>query len=149
MSFSQFFMFRLDTPPPTPTQLAIRPPLNEKLFPVHRPSGLKRANWNFFSHIFNKRFFFLPFPPVHSSLYKHEIRKEKKQKRPNNWPSFYSPGGQETIIHLRVASEATDHRGGPCSYIDQWLLSARCRGETTTTAVCLQTKDIFHHLYGF
>ena len=27
----------------------LRPTLNEKLFPVHRPSGLKRADWNFFS----------------------------------------------------------------------------------------------------
>ena len=29
-----------------------RPPLIEKLFPVHRPSGLKSADWNSFFHIF-------------------------------------------------------------------------------------------------
>ena len=30
-----------------------RPPLNEKLFPVHRPSGLKMADWNFFFFFFS------------------------------------------------------------------------------------------------
>ena len=34
-----------------------RPPLNKKLFPVHRP-----AVWNFFFFIFSKTFFFLLFP---------------------------------------------------------------------------------------
>ena len=29
--------------------LTMRPPLNKKLFPVHRPGGLKRADWDFFS----------------------------------------------------------------------------------------------------
>ena len=42
---------------------SIRPTLiNEKLFPVHRPSGLKRAEWNFFFlMIFLKSFFPLNF----------------------------------------------------------------------------------------
>ena len=31
----------------TKSILKIRPPLNKKLFPVHRLSGLKRAYWNF------------------------------------------------------------------------------------------------------
>ena len=31
----------------------LRPSLNKKLFLVHRPSGLKGADWNFFVHIFN------------------------------------------------------------------------------------------------
>ena len=41
---------------------------NKKSFPVHRPGGLKRAYWNFFSLFSKKSFFFLPLPPVHSSL---------------------------------------------------------------------------------
>ena len=45
---------------------AVRPPLNKKLFPVHRPSGLKRANWNFYFHI--SKIFVFTFPSVHSSL---------------------------------------------------------------------------------
>ena len=32
---------------------ATEPPLNKK-FPVHRPGGLKRADWNFVFHIFKK-----------------------------------------------------------------------------------------------
>ena len=42
--------------------LSVRPPLNKKLFPVHRPGGLKRAYRNFFFHIFKKKIFFY-FPP--------------------------------------------------------------------------------------
>ena len=41
----------------------IRPPLDEKLFPVDRPSGFKRADWN--SFFFD--FFFFPKKYVHSS----------------------------------------------------------------------------------
>ena len=33
----------------------LRPPLIEKLFPVNRPSGLKRADWNFFFIIFEEK----------------------------------------------------------------------------------------------
>ena len=54
-----------------------RPPLNTKLFPVHRPGGLKRADWNFFFFIFKKKKIFY-FPPVRSSFKKKEIRKGKK-----------------------------------------------------------------------
>ena len=59
--------------------LDTRPPLNEKLFPVHCPSGLKRADWKCYFH---NCLFFLPCPPVHSSLYKHEIRKKRIPDRP-------------------------------------------------------------------
>ena len=46
------------------------PPLNKKLFPVHRPGGLKRAEWDFFL------FFSCYSPlPVHSSVYKNGIRR--------------------------------------------------------------------------
>ena len=34
-----------------------RPPLNKKSFPVHRPGGLKRADWDFFFMIFEKSCF--------------------------------------------------------------------------------------------
>ena len=44
----------------------LRPPLNTKLFPVHRPSGLKRADWKFYFMIFEKVFFFSIFS-VHPS----------------------------------------------------------------------------------
>ena len=42
----------------------VRPPLNKKLFPVHRPDGLKRAGWNFFFRVFNLTSFFYPPPPL-------------------------------------------------------------------------------------
>ena len=54
----------------------MRPPLNKKLCPVHRPSGLKRADWIFFSHIFQNVFFLLPL--LYNLVYKNEIRKKKK-----------------------------------------------------------------------
>ena len=40
--------------------IGFRPSSNKKLFPVHRPGGLKRADWNFFFFLFS--FFFLLFP---------------------------------------------------------------------------------------
>ena len=44
---------------------AIRPPLNKKSFPVHRPGGLKRAEWEvFYFHVFKKK---IPLA-VHSSV---------------------------------------------------------------------------------
>ena len=49
--------------------LTTRPPLDKKLFPVHRPGGLKRADWNFFS-IFSKKFFFFYFSPLYILVYK-------------------------------------------------------------------------------
>ena len=56
-------------------QFILRPPLNKKLFPVHRPSGLKWADWIFlfiylfiyFFQIF--RFFFL-LNPLYILVYK-------------------------------------------------------------------------------
>ena len=33
----------------------VRPPLNKKLFHVHRLGGLKRADWDFFFMIFEKK----------------------------------------------------------------------------------------------
>ena len=65
----------------------LMPPLNKKLFPVYRPGGSKRADWNFFFHLFKKKKMFTP-PPVHSSLKKNEIRKKKKKSRP---PSSFLP----------------------------------------------------------
>ena len=41
----------------------LRPPLNKELFPVHRPSGLKRADWNYLLKYFTNNFFFTPPPP--------------------------------------------------------------------------------------
>ena len=37
------------------TYNTIGPPLNKKVFPVHRPGGLKRADWDFFFMIFEKK----------------------------------------------------------------------------------------------
>ena len=50
----------------------MRPPLNKKLFPVHRPSGLKRAEWDsVFSCLKKKKKLFdYPPPHVHFSLLK-------------------------------------------------------------------------------
>ena len=44
-------------------QVVVGPTSNEHLFPVHRLSGLTRADWkwNFFSMIFEKSIFFLNF----------------------------------------------------------------------------------------
>ena len=50
-----------------PCRFVVRPPLDKELFPVHRQSGLKRADWNFFSTNFEFFFYLLP-RPVHSSL---------------------------------------------------------------------------------
>ena len=74
------------------TMMHTRPPLNEKLFHVHRPTGLIGVSETFF----------FTFRPVHSSLYKNKIRK-KKDSRPTDCPFFGPPAGQETMIHLRVA----------------------------------------------
>ena len=73
-----------------------RPPLNKKWFPIHFPSGLKRADWNFFFMIFENSFFPLNF-------LKNEKMKKIKIFRPPDWLFFPPPDGQETIYHLRVA----------------------------------------------
>ena len=46
---------------------------------MYRPGGSKRADWNFFFHLFNFYLFILYFPPVHSSLKEIEIRRKKKK----------------------------------------------------------------------
>ena len=87
----------------TRKQSLLRPPLNKKLFPVLRLSGLKRADWNsFFS--FSNIFFFFTFFPVYSSLKKMKLGK-KKNSRPPDCPFFCPPGPQETIFYLRMASK--------------------------------------------
>ena len=50
----------------------IRPSSNKKLFPVHRPGGLKRAYWNNFFPIFNFHQFFIYFyfSPLYILVYK-------------------------------------------------------------------------------
>ena len=59
------------------TNCSIRPPLNKKLFPVHRPGLLKRADWNLFFHTFKRILFLLP-PPLYSLVYK-KMKLEKKK----------------------------------------------------------------------
>ena len=88
----------------------VRPPLNKKLFPVHRPGGLKMADWNSFFYIYIY-IFFTP-PPLYNVVYKNEIRKKKKKSCPSDWPCFCPPGPQETTFYLRVASV---HRPPRCS----------------------------------
>ena len=58
-----------------------------------------RADWNFFFHNFGKNVF-LKKKSVHSGKKKNVISKKKKI---SDWPLFLPPGGQETIIHLRMA----------------------------------------------
>ena len=84
------------------TLVQLRPPLNKKLFPVHRPGGSKRADLNIFFHLLKKEEDFLTFSPVHSSLTKLELGKKKKS-RPPDWQFLFPPGSQETIFYLRVA----------------------------------------------
>ena len=65
----------------------VRPPLNKKLFPVYRPGESKRADWNFFSHLFKKKIFFLLFPLYILVFKKIEIRKQKNPDLPTD--SFF------------------------------------------------------------
>ena len=76
------------------------PSLSEKLFPVNRPSGLKRANWNFFFHNFGN------FGPKNQYILVKKKKSHKKNKKISDCPTgvfFLPPGGQETLIHLRMA----------------------------------------------
>ena len=59
----------------------LRPPLNDKLFPV-LSEWTKNVRLELFLSYFQKKKKKLSFPPVHSSLHKHEIRK-KKEKIPD------------------------------------------------------------------
>ena len=74
----------------------MRPPLNIKLFPVHRRNGLKRAEWNafLFFTFFENSFFSLIFS-VHPSQHENE------KKNPALPTGFFggAPGGQATIFH--------------------------------------------------
>ena len=85
--------------------ILFRPPLNKKLFPVHRPSGLKRANWNsfsFFSYFPSPNFFYL----VNMTLKMYILVYEKMNlgnKSLWSWPFLRPLGRQETIFYLRVA----------------------------------------------
>ena len=96
----------------------IRPALNKKLFPVHRPSGLKRADWNFFLLILKIFLFvFLHFP-----LYILVHKKRNwggggggRNSQPPDLPFFCPPGLQETFFYLRVALLRS-----PC---DRWGLA--------------------------
>ena len=69
----------------------IRPLLNKKSFPVHRPGGLKRADWNFFSPYFSPFFFFFSLT-LYTLVYKNEIR-NKKKKFPSSRLAFFLPTG--------------------------------------------------------
>ena len=69
---------------------AVRPPLNKKLFPVYRPGGSKRADWNFFFSIFSFSFFFffLVFP-LYILVY---LKKNKLRKKNSDLPTgFFLP----------------------------------------------------------
>ena len=93
---------------------ALRPPLNKKVFPVYRPGGSKRADWNFFFHL-SKKIYFFYFPPVHSSLKKMKLGKKKKRKkksRPPDW-QFYSPTrstGNDFLLKGGLISSLTLYR---------------------------------------
>ena len=65
--------------------LCLRPPLNKKVFPVHRPGGLKRADWDSFSLIFEKSFF-------SQSCWYILVNEKKKNSRPPDWLCRQSPG---------------------------------------------------------
>ena len=56
----------------------IRLPLNQKLFPVHRPSGLKGADWNFFRNIFIFIFFLNLFPQYIQVYTNMKLKKKKR-----------------------------------------------------------------------
>ena len=67
---------------------------------VHRPGGLKRADWDFFFMFLDKSFF------SQSSWYilvNEKLKTEKIKSRPPDWLFWQSPGGQETIFYLRMA----------------------------------------------
>ena len=77
-----------------------RPTLNKKLFPVHRPGGSKRADWNFFFYIFKKTSFFSLFPLYILVFKKKEIR--EKNKIPTSRLAFFPPTRPTGNNFLRV-----------------------------------------------
>ena len=84
--------------------MALRPSSNKKLFPVHRPGGLKRAYLNSFCSSFQKLFFYFTTPLVHSSSKKLKLGKKKKKILTSRLAVFFPPGPQETSFYSRVAS---------------------------------------------
>ena len=77
--------------------LFIQAPLNNKLFPVYRPTELKGADFclNFFRKFVS--FIYILYIPVKKKM-------EANKSRPPNWPFVLPLGGQETLFYLRVAS---------------------------------------------
>ena len=91
----------------------IGPPLNKTLFPVQRPSGLKRANWNFFFIFGKKKKFY--FPPMYILVYKKMKSGKKKKFRPPGRPGgfFWShPVDRKQTCFNRLAKHGllTVHR---------------------------------------
>ena len=82
-----------------------RPPLNKKLFSVHRPSGLRRADWIFFLMIFENSFFprFSQYILVNEFFLK-KPRKVKKNRDLPTGPFCCPPGGQEQGAHAGLKS---------------------------------------------
>ena len=65
--------------------MLVRPPLNKKLFPVHRPGGLKRADWDFLFMIFENSFFSQSCWYI---LVNEKLKTEKKKKIPTSRRAF-------------------------------------------------------------
>ena len=61
----------------------MRPPLNKKLFPVHRPGGLKRAECDFFFRFKKNKLFTTP--SLYILVYKNGIRKKKNPDLPTGF----------------------------------------------------------------
>ena len=102
------------------SQPQLRPPLNKKSFPVDRPGGIILRLYPaafFFFFFFEKlkyfSYFSSDFQTVFTIVYRmirrlHEkknISEKKSISRPAGWFYFTSPGPQETLFYLRVASE--------------------------------------------
>ena len=86
-----------------PTSGLLGPSLNKKVFPVHRPGGLKRADWDFFFHDFFKKLFF-----SQSSWYilVNEKLKTEKKKIPTSQLAFLTVTRRtgNNFFYLRLAS---------------------------------------------
>ena len=95
----------------------LRPPLNKKSFPVHRPGGiilrLYPAAFFFFFFFFKLKYFSYfssDFQTVFTivcrmirRMHKKKYFEKKSISRPPGWFYFTPPGPQETIFYLRVA----------------------------------------------
>ena len=67
----------------------LRPPLNKKSFPVHRPGGVKRAEWEVLFHVFNQKKIVTP-PSLYILVYKNGIRKTNKNPDPADRKRFFT-----------------------------------------------------------